>query len=89
MTSHGPVAAREILVATNGYTGAAVPQLRRRVVPVGSYLIATAPQAEIARLAERARVDRQRAQPREPPRPVGGRKRLVERRWQFVEIGQG
>ena len=30
-------------MATNGYTGAAVPELRRRVVPVGSYLIATAP----------------------------------------------
>ena len=42
-TAHATVAAREVLVATNGYTGSAVPALRRRVVPVGSYLIATAP----------------------------------------------
>ncbi len=42
-TGTGTVRAREVLVATNGYTGAAVPALRRRVVPVGSYLIATAP----------------------------------------------
>jgi glycine/D-amino acid oxidase-like deaminating enzyme len=42
-TSAGAIRARELLVATNGYTGAAVPALHRRVVPVGSYLIATAP----------------------------------------------
>ena len=39
----GTIEAREVLVATNGYTGPVVPALRRRVVPVGSYLIATAP----------------------------------------------
>ena len=33
-------------MATNGYTGPVVPALRRRVVPVGSYLIATAPLPE-------------------------------------------
>jgi glycine/D-amino acid oxidase-like deaminating enzyme len=42
-TSHGPLRAREVLVATNGYTGSATPDLQRRVVPIGSYLIATAP----------------------------------------------
>ena len=40
-TSRGAILAREVLVATNGYTGPAVPALQRRVVPVGSYLIAT------------------------------------------------
>ena len=57
-TSVGPVAAREVLVATNAYTGAAVPALRRRVVPVGSYLIATAPLAPAIaqRLIPRRRV---------------------------------
>jgi glycine/D-amino acid oxidase-like deaminating enzyme len=45
-TSAGPVAASEVLVATNGYTGAAFPALRRRVVPVGSYVVATAPLGE-------------------------------------------
>jgi glycine/D-amino acid oxidase-like deaminating enzyme len=41
-TSRGVLTAREVLVATNGYTGPVVPALQRRVVPVGSYLIATA-----------------------------------------------
>jgi glycine/D-amino acid oxidase-like deaminating enzyme len=39
----GPIRAREVLVATNGYTGGMIPALRRRIVPVGSYIIATAP----------------------------------------------
>jgi len=38
--------AREILVATNGYTGAATPLIQRRIVPVGSYIIATEPLTE-------------------------------------------
>jgi len=40
-TARGPLRARAVLVATNGYTGAATPQLRCRVVPVGSAIIAT------------------------------------------------
>jgi glycine/D-amino acid oxidase-like deaminating enzyme len=43
------IQARDVLVATNGYTDAAAPLLRRRVVPIGSYIIATAPlPAELA-----------------------------------------
>jgi glycine/D-amino acid oxidase-like deaminating enzyme len=42
-TARGRLATREVLVATNGYTGAATPALRRRIVPVGSYIVATAP----------------------------------------------
>jgi glycine/D-amino acid oxidase-like deaminating enzyme len=42
-TTRGPVSASNVLVATNGYTSAATPALRRRVVPVGSYVIATEP----------------------------------------------
>ena len=34
--------ARDLLIATNGYTGAATPALRRRLIPIGSYIIATA-----------------------------------------------
>jgi glycine/D-amino acid oxidase-like deaminating enzyme len=30
-----------VFVATNGYTGAATPQFRRRIIPIGSYIIAT------------------------------------------------
>ena len=56
-TSAGPVDADEVLVATNGYTGAAFPGLRRRVVPVGSYIVATAPLGRDAeRLIPRKRV---------------------------------
>lgn len=57
-TSRGVVRAREVLVATNGYTGRAFPQLQRRVVPVGSYLIATPPldPAVASRLIPRERV---------------------------------
>ena len=40
-TPQGSVSAPRILVATNGYTGAATPDLRRRVIPIGSYIIAT------------------------------------------------
>lgn len=42
-TTRGRLRAREVVVATNGYTGAAVPWLRRRVIPIGSYIIATEP----------------------------------------------
>jgi glycine/D-amino acid oxidase-like deaminating enzyme len=40
-TSRGDIAAREIVIATNGYTGALTPQLKRRIVPVASHIIAT------------------------------------------------
>lgn len=40
-TSRGSVLARDVVVATNGYTGALTPWLRRRVIPIGSYIIAT------------------------------------------------
>jgi glycine/D-amino acid oxidase-like deaminating enzyme len=42
-TQRGVLRAREVLAATNGYTTAALPKLRRRVVPIGSYIIATEP----------------------------------------------
>jgi glycine/D-amino acid oxidase-like deaminating enzyme len=40
-TSRGQLRAREILVATSGYTGSISPALRKRVIPIGSYIIAT------------------------------------------------
>ncbi|HEY9212336.1 MAG TPA: FAD-binding oxidoreductase [Ancylobacter sp.] len=42
-TGRGDISAREVIVATNGYTGKATPHLRRRIVPVYSYQIATEP----------------------------------------------
>ena len=57
-TPHGRIAARDVIVATNGYTGTVTPVLRRRVIPIGSYIIATEPldPALAARLMPKARV---------------------------------
>ena len=40
-TERGEVAAREVVIATNGHTGEITPALRRRVLPVASHIIAT------------------------------------------------
>jgi glycine/D-amino acid oxidase-like deaminating enzyme len=40
-TTRGPISCGEVLLATNGYTDRLLPSLRRRVIPVGSYIIAT------------------------------------------------
>ena len=40
-TARGEVEAGEVVIATNGYTGALTPQFRRRLVPLGSFMIAT------------------------------------------------
>lgn len=37
------VSARKVLIATNGYSGPLSPWLQRRVIPIGSYMLATAP----------------------------------------------
>jgi glycine/D-amino acid oxidase-like deaminating enzyme len=42
-TARGAVRARDVVVATNGYSAAAMPWLRRRVIPIGSYIVATEP----------------------------------------------
>lgn len=49
-TDRGAILARDVLVATNGYTDGVVPALRRRIIPIGSYIIATEPlPADLAR----------------------------------------
>ncbi len=49
-TSRGDVQADAVVVATCGFTGRATPQLQRKIVPIGSYIIATEPLApEVAR----------------------------------------
>jgi glycine/D-amino acid oxidase-like deaminating enzyme len=40
-TSRGTVRAKQVVVATNGYTGNVTPQLKRRLIPVASHIIAT------------------------------------------------
>jgi len=42
-TTRGSLVARQVLVATDGYTGGSIPFYRRRIVPVGSFIIATEP----------------------------------------------
>ena len=42
-TSRGAILARDVIVATNGYTGGLTPSLRRRILSIGSYIIATEP----------------------------------------------
>jgi glycine/D-amino acid oxidase-like deaminating enzyme len=59
MTPKGRIAARDVIVATNGYTAPVTPDLRRRVIPIGSYIIATEPldPALAAKLMPKARVN--------------------------------
>lgn len=45
-TTRGTLRAREVLVATNGYSGPLVPALQKRVIPIGSYIIVTEPLPE-------------------------------------------
>ncbi len=40
-TARGEIRARNVIIATNGYTDGLVPELTRRIVPIGSGLIAT------------------------------------------------
>lgn len=57
-TARGHIRADHVLIATNGYTGALTPDLRRRIVPVSSYIIATEalPADLTARLSPRGRM---------------------------------
>src|SRR5450755_483265 len=43
LTGAGTLKARKVLLATNGYLGKVSPWHRRRVIPIGSYQIATEP----------------------------------------------
>ena len=51
-TAKGKVQARDVVVATNGYSDGIVPWMQRRVIPIGSYIIVTEelPEATIDRL---------------------------------------
>ena len=42
-TPKGDIRAENIVIATNGYTTSLVPWLQRRVIPIGTYMIATDP----------------------------------------------
>jgi len=40
-TPRGSLRARNVLVGTSGYTGAATPALRKKIIPIGSFIITT------------------------------------------------
>jgi glycine/D-amino acid oxidase-like deaminating enzyme len=41
ITSRGSLRVRNVLVGTSGYTGAATPALRKKIIPIGSFIITT------------------------------------------------
>ncbi len=57
-TARGRITARNVVVATNGYTTGLTPWLQRRAIPIGSYIIATEelPPEVMARLMPRQRI---------------------------------
>jgi len=57
-SARGTTSARDVVIATDGYTGPLSPWLQRRVIPIGSYVIATEPlpEAIIGRLMPRNRI---------------------------------
>src|SRR6476661_158658 len=40
-TERGPVSAESVLVATSGYTGSVTKKLQKKIIPIGSFIIAT------------------------------------------------
>ncbi len=57
-TSRGSLWARDVLVATSGYTSGITPALRRRIIPIGSYIIVTEvlPESVAAEVSPRNRM---------------------------------
>jgi glycine/D-amino acid oxidase-like deaminating enzyme len=45
-TSRGPIVAKDVIVAGNGYTDGVAPSIRRRILAIRSYIIATDPLPE-------------------------------------------
>ena len=41
VTSRGSVLAKEVFIATSGYTSDATPALQKKIIPIGSFIIAT------------------------------------------------
>jgi glycine/D-amino acid oxidase-like deaminating enzyme len=88
-TSRGAIKARKVLLATNGYSGPLSPWHRRRLIPIGSYQIATEPlgRERVRSLIPRGRniVDSRRVVVYFRPSPdgeriiFGGRAALAER----------
>jgi glycine/D-amino acid oxidase-like deaminating enzyme len=57
-TSRGALWARDVFVGSSGYTGSATPALRKKLIPIGSYIITTEilPEALTRQLSPRNRM---------------------------------
>jgi glycine/D-amino acid oxidase-like deaminating enzyme len=42
-TSRGRIFAKDVFIATSGYTSSATPALKKKIIPIGSFIIATEP----------------------------------------------
>jgi glycine/D-amino acid oxidase-like deaminating enzyme len=89
ITARGSLNARDVILATNAYTGRELPWYRRRIIAVGSHMIATSPLApgELDRLLPAGRLVNDtrklayafRASPDRRRLLVGGRALQVDR----------
>ncbi len=57
-TGRGQLKADKVLIATSGYTGGATPRLQRKLIPIGSFIIATEelPEATVRELSPHGRM---------------------------------
>jgi len=57
-TTRGKIFVRDVLVATSGYTSSATPALRKKIIPIGSFIITTErlPEAQARALSPRNRM---------------------------------
>ena len=57
-TSRGEIFARDVLVATSGYTSSATPALQKKIIPIGSFIITTEqlPESLAKELSPRSRM---------------------------------
>src|SRR5205807_7011631 len=57
-TSRGSLCTRDVFVGTSGYTGSVTPGLKKKIIPIGSYIIATEvlPEALARELSPRNRM---------------------------------
>src|SRR5437867_2284377 len=57
-TARGSLWARDVFVGTSGYTGSVTPGLKKKIIPIGSYIIATEvlPEAPARELSPRNRM---------------------------------
>lgn len=90
-TAQGICQARQVVVATNGYTGPVTPALQRRIVPIASHIIATEelPEDQMRQLFPTGKLitDSKRILYYYRPSP-DGRRVIFGGRARFTEVGE-